>query len=220
MFSGIVEEIGTIEARDDRTGGVTLTIQAKTVLGGAAIGDSIAVNGACLTVVRYDDTTFDVEMAPETLRKTSLDQCGSGDGVNLERSLLANGRVGGHFVQGHVDCTAEITAMEPDGEGTIITFRPHRLHALHRAEGLRGNRWNESYRGRHRTRLVYHLSHRPHPYRNRCPAIHASALSQPGSGYIRQVRGKTSREPTRSTRVDRAAKFISFTRQELRKSGS
>ncbi len=124
MFSGIVEEIGTIEARDDRTGGVTLTIQAKTVLGGAAIGDSIAVNGACLTVVRYDDTTFDVEMAPETLRKTSLDQCGSGDGVNLERSLLANGRVGGHFVQGHVDCTAEITAMEPDGEGTIITFRP------------------------------------------------------------------------------------------------
>ena len=74
-------------------------------------------------MVRYDDTSFDVDMAPETLRKTSLDQCGSGDSVNLERSLLANGRVGGHFVQGHVDTTAEITAMEPDGEGMITTFR-------------------------------------------------------------------------------------------------
>jgi riboflavin synthase len=124
MFSGIVEEVGTIAARDERPGGVTLTIQAKTVLSDTAIGDSIAVNGACLTVVRYDDTTFDVEMAPETLRKTSLDQCGTGDGVNLERSLLANGRVGGHFVQGHVDSTAEIVTMEPDGEGTITTFRP------------------------------------------------------------------------------------------------
>jgi riboflavin synthase len=123
MFSGIVEEVGTIAARDERPGGVTLTIQARDVLGGASIGDSIAVNGACLTVVRYDDSSFDAEMAPETLRKTSLDQCGAGDRVNLERSLLANGRVGGHFVQGHVDSTAEITAMEPDGEGVITTFR-------------------------------------------------------------------------------------------------
>ena len=124
MFSGIVEEVGTIAARDDRPGGTTLTLNAQTVLGGATIGDSIAVNGACLTVVRFDDTTFDVEMAPETLRKTSLDQCQQGDGVNLERSLTANGRVGGHFVQGHVDSTAEIIAMEPDGEGVIATFRP------------------------------------------------------------------------------------------------
>ena len=123
MFSGIVEEVGTIAARDERPGGITLTLQAQTVLGGAAIGDSIAVNGACLTVVRFDDQTFDVEMAPETLRKTSLVQCQQGDGVNLERSLTANGRVGGHFVQGHVDSTAEIIAMEPDGEGVIATFR-------------------------------------------------------------------------------------------------
>ena len=123
MFSGIVEEVGTIASRDERPGGITLTLQAKTVLGGAAIGDSIAVNGACLTVVRFDDQTFDVEMAPETMRKTSLAQCQQGDGVNLERSLTANGRVGGHFVQGHVDSTAEIIAMEPDGEGVIATFR-------------------------------------------------------------------------------------------------
>ncbi len=123
MFSGIVEEVGTIAAREERPGGITLTIQAPNVLEGTGIGDSIAVNGACLTVVRYDTETFDVEMAPETLRKTSLSQCGQGAEVNLERSLTANGRVGGHFVQGHVDTTAEIAAVEPDGEGVMVTFR-------------------------------------------------------------------------------------------------
>ncbi len=124
MFSGIVEEVGTIAARDERPGGVTLTIRARNVLEQTQIGDSIAVNGACLTVVRFDEHTFDVDMAPETLRKTSLNQCYSGDDVNLERSLTANGRVGGHFVQGHVDSTAEVVDMAPDGEGVLATFRP------------------------------------------------------------------------------------------------
>ncbi len=124
MFSGIVEEMGTIAARDERPGGVTLTIRARTVLEQTQIGDSIAVNGACLTVVRFDEATFDVDMAPETLRKTSLMQCYANDDVNLERSLTANGRVGGHFVQGHVDSTAEVVGMDPDGEGVLATFRP------------------------------------------------------------------------------------------------
>ena len=124
MFSGIVEEVGAIAAIDRRSGGVTLTIRARNVLGQTQIGDSIAVNGACLTVVRFDEDTFDVDMAPETLRKTSLQQCGVGDDVNLERSLQANGRVGGHFVQGHVDSTAEVVEMAPDGEGVLATFRP------------------------------------------------------------------------------------------------
>ena len=124
MFSGIVEEVGVIAAIDSRPGGITLTIRARDVLGQTQIGDSIAVNGACLTVVRFDEETFDVDMAPETLRKTSLQQCGVGDDVNLERSLQANGRVGGHFVQGHVDSTAEVVEMAPDGEGVLATFRP------------------------------------------------------------------------------------------------
>jgi riboflavin synthase len=124
MFSGIVEEVGTITTIAQRPGGITLTIRAQTVLSGTQIGDSLAVNGACLTVVRYDATTFDVEMAPETVRKTSLGSCQQGDAVNLERSLPANGRVGGHFVQGHVDGTAEIVALQPDGEGVMTTFRP------------------------------------------------------------------------------------------------
>lgn len=124
MFSGIVEEMGCIAARDERPGGVTLTIRARSVLEQTHIGDSIAVNGACLTVVRFDAQTFDVDMAPETLRQTSLDQCGVGADVNLERSLMANGRVGGHFVQGHVDSTAEVVEMTPDGEGVLATFKP------------------------------------------------------------------------------------------------
>ncbi len=124
MFSGIVEEVGRIDALDKRPGGITLTIRAHQVLGQTQIGDSIAINGACLTVVRFDEQTFDVDMAPETLRKTSLQQCDIGDDVNLERSLVANGRVGGHFVQGHIDSTAEVIEMAPDGEGVLATFRP------------------------------------------------------------------------------------------------
>lgn len=123
MFSGIVEEVGTIKTIKQRHGGSTLTIRAQKVLDDTRIGASIAVNGACLTVVRCDTATFDVEVAPETLRKTSLGQYQEGDRVNLERSLLANGRVGGHFVQGHIDSTAEIVAMQVDGEGVMTTFR-------------------------------------------------------------------------------------------------
>jgi riboflavin synthase len=123
MFSGIVEEVGTIKTIKQRPGGITLTIRAQKVLEDTQIGASIAVNGTCLTVVRRDAATFDVEVAPETLRKTSLGQYQGGDVVNLERSLLANGRVGGHFVQGHVDSIAEIVAMQADGEGVMTTFR-------------------------------------------------------------------------------------------------
>jgi riboflavin synthase len=130
MFSGIVEEVGQIARVEHRPGGTTFTIKAQTVIEDVGMGDSIAVNGACLTVVRYDATSFDVELAPETLRKTSLGSCVEGDGVNLERSLKADGRVGGHFVQGHVDSAAEVVALEADGEGTIVTFRaPHALMA-------------------------------------------------------------------------------------------
>ena len=123
MFSGIVEEVGMVERMTERPGGATLTIRAPTVLEGMKVGDSIAFNGVCLTVVRFDATTFDVELAPETLRKTCLGVLQTGDEVNMERSLAANGRLGGHIVQGHVDSTADIIAMQPDGEGVMMTFR-------------------------------------------------------------------------------------------------
>ena len=123
MFSGIVEETGTVTHLEVRPGGATCTVRAQVVLDDVKIGDSIAINGACLTVVQFDATSFTVELAPETLRKTALGEVRNGDDVNLERSLTANGRIGGHVVQGHVDDTAEIVAMQPDGEGVLATFR-------------------------------------------------------------------------------------------------
>ena len=123
MFSGIVEETGTVTRLETRPGGATCTVRARVVLDDIKIGDSIAVNGACLTVVRFDDASFTVELAPETLRKTALGEVRSGDDVNLGRSLAANGRIGGHVVQGHVDGAAEVVAMQPDGEGVLATFR-------------------------------------------------------------------------------------------------
>ena len=123
MFSGIVEETGTVTHLDMRAGGATCTVRAQLVLDDVKIGDSIAVNGVCLTVVRFDDRSFTVELAPETLRKTALGEMRRGGDVNLERSLAASGRIGGHVVQGHVDGTAEVVAMQPDGEGVLATFR-------------------------------------------------------------------------------------------------
>ena len=119
MFSGIVEELGTVAERSADA----LTIRARTVLGGVAIGDSIAVNGACLTVVAFDEASFRVEVVPETWQRTNLGDTSAGSPVNLERSLAANGRVGGHFVQGHVDGTAEVAALTPFGNELTARFR-------------------------------------------------------------------------------------------------
>lgn len=122
MFSGIVEETGIVRQIDARSGGNTLSIAAKLVLDGTQIGDSIAINGTCLTVIGFDDRQFTVEAVPETLRCTNLGTLQTGQLVNLERSLAANGRVGGHFVQGHVDTTAKIVEIQPDGEGVMVKF--------------------------------------------------------------------------------------------------
>jgi riboflavin synthase len=123
MFSGIIEETGTVRDVVQRSGGTTLSLQAQKVLDETKVGDSIAVNGVCLTVVHCDSTSFDVELAPETLRKTALGQVRVSAEVNLERSLAADGRIGGHVVQGHVDATAEVRELHPDGEGLMAKFR-------------------------------------------------------------------------------------------------
>jgi riboflavin synthase len=122
MFTGIVEEIGRVVRREALTGLTRLTIAAERVLGGTQIGDSIAVNGACLTVVSRDDTSFAVEATPETLRRTSLGELREGAGVHLERALAADGRVGGHFVQGHVDAVGTIAARRPEGDSVVAMF--------------------------------------------------------------------------------------------------
>ena len=125
MFTGIVEEIGTVCKLAEVSGGWSLSIQAEIVLEGIHLGDSIAVNGTCLSVTHLTDQTFTVGLAPETLRRTNLGDLHPGDGVNLERSLAANGRVGGHFVQGHVDGTGVIRSFAPEGDSVWVTVETH-----------------------------------------------------------------------------------------------
>ena len=124
VFTGIVEEVGKVVSL---LGGC-LTLSAATVMGGTKKGDSIAVNGACLTVVELDPQGFGVELSPETLRRTNLGTLRPGDMVNLERSVAVGERMGGHIVQGHVDGTGTVRYFRPDGDSTIVGFSaPKRL---------------------------------------------------------------------------------------------
>ena len=111
MFTGIIEETGTVGrlAMTGRSG--RITIYAKKVLDGTGIGDSIAVNGICLTVTDLTDRSFTADVMPETVRRSSLSSLRAGSAVNLERAMAAGGRFGGHFVTGHIDGTGVITSM-------------------------------------------------------------------------------------------------------------
>jgi riboflavin synthase len=122
MFTGLVEEIGHVLDIDGDAAGARLTIAATRVREGVAIGDSIAVDGVCLTVVAFDETGFAVDVVAETLRCTALGERAPGDGVNLERALQVGDRLGGHIVQGHVEGTGEVRQVERDGDGIRVTI--------------------------------------------------------------------------------------------------
>jgi riboflavin synthase len=116
MFTGIVEEIGVVkEASDDR-----LAVKARKVLEEIKVGDSIAVNGVCLTVVSLENHDFSVNVMPETLRRTNLGGLHYNNQVNLERALVVGGRLGGHFVSGHVDDTGEVMDVTSEETARII----------------------------------------------------------------------------------------------------
>lgn len=121
MFTGIVEGVGEVSAVDVAPDGRRLTIAAPFA-DDLTPGDSVNVSGACLTVERADGDAFEVFLASETLARTSLGDLAVGDGVNLERAMPADGRFDGHLVQGHVDATAEVRAVEPVGEDWTYTF--------------------------------------------------------------------------------------------------
>lgn len=116
MFTGIVEEIGALQSREE-TG---LVIQAKTILTDVTVKESVAVDGACLTITARGEDWFRVETMPETLRRTRLGTLQPGDLLNLERSVAANGRLGGHLVQGHIEATAPVLDLRPDGIGLEV----------------------------------------------------------------------------------------------------
>lgn len=119
MFTGIIEEIGSVAARN----GADLTIRAKTVIEGMALGDSIAIDGACMTVAEFSGTSFRVQVSPESFAKTTLGALKPGDPVNLERAMAAGDRFGGHFVQGHVDGVGRIESVHAQGDFALWTFR-------------------------------------------------------------------------------------------------
>jgi riboflavin synthase len=120
MFTGIVEELGTVEAIEDQGDAVRLSVRGPLVVSDAAPGDSIAVNGCCLTVVAHDDKVFTADVMRETLDKTSLGDFRPGTRVNLERAVTAEKRLGGHIVQGHVDGTGEIRSRTPSEHWEIV----------------------------------------------------------------------------------------------------
>jgi len=116
MFTGIVEEVGTIRG----TTSSSLTIEAQNILEGMKPGDSIAVNGVCLTVTVVQGDSFYVDVMPETIRRSNLGRLHYGDTVNLERALRADARFGGHFVQGHVDGVGTVVSLSPEEEAVIV----------------------------------------------------------------------------------------------------
>ncbi|MBO2536232.1 riboflavin synthase [Rummeliibacillus suwonensis] len=108
MFTGIVEDLGTVKAIKNATTSMQLTIESKKILEDIHVGDSIAVNGVCLTVISFSSNQFTVDVMPETVKATNIQSLQTGQLVNLERAMPANGRFGGHFVSGHVDGTGVI----------------------------------------------------------------------------------------------------------------
>lgn len=113
MFTGLVEEVAPVAALRPVAGGAVLSVEASLVREDARPGDSIAVNGCCLTVTALEGSRLCFDLLAETVARTNLGALRPGAPVNLERALPANGRLGGHFVQGHVDCTSRVIAMEP-----------------------------------------------------------------------------------------------------------
>ena len=119
MFTGIIEEIGSIE-RISPAGTAPLRIHCRSVLGGTRVGDSIAVNGVCLTVIHLFDDGFMADLQPVTRRLSNHGGLRIGDAVNLERSVAAGDRLGGHYVQGHIDGVARIVSLVGEGPAMLI----------------------------------------------------------------------------------------------------
>ncbi|MDH6278736.1 riboflavin synthase [Aurantimicrobium minutum] len=122
MFTGLIEERGTITAIEQQPDAVRLTVSGVKALQGAQQGDSIAVSGVCLTVVEHDATSFTADVMEQTLAMSTMRDASVGLAVNLERAAELGSRLGGHIVQGHVDGTAEVLSITPSDDWTVIRF--------------------------------------------------------------------------------------------------
>jgi len=119
LFTGIVEELGTVVSVIDSR----LKIKADRVIKDLSLGDSVSVNGTCLTATSYTNKTFTVELSPETFRRTNFSSVEEGAILNLERALTANARLGGHIVQGHIDACGQISSIRQEGESIIVNIK-------------------------------------------------------------------------------------------------
>jgi riboflavin synthase len=122
VFTGIVQDLGSVAAVDSLESGRRLTLRSRFAAEDLEMGESIAVSGACMTVVGWTDVTFSVDVSPESLRRTTLGGLEVGAAVNLERSMTLADRIGGHLVSGHIDGTGEIVAIRAEGESSVYTF--------------------------------------------------------------------------------------------------
>ncbi len=122
MFTGIIEELGVVKAIRSQSGGMRLSVAGKIVLDGMKIGGSIAVNGACLTVVEISHSVFSADVSRETVDKSNLGRLRVGDKVNLERPMRLSDRLGGHLVAGHVDAVGVIRGIVKKGDAPVFTF--------------------------------------------------------------------------------------------------
>jgi riboflavin synthase len=118
MFTGLVREVGTVASMEDGR----LVVDAPATAQGVQLGDSIAIDGVCLTVVACDDSSLSFDAVPETLARTALGTLDQGSRVNLEPALRAGDALGGHYVQGHVDGVGAVRSVEPEGEGKRVRF--------------------------------------------------------------------------------------------------
>lgn len=123
IFTGIIEELGVVKSIAINGASGCITIKAKKVLEGTQLGDSIAVNGTCLTVTSINSDGFSADVMAETVKRTSLSQVGKGDLVNLERAMILNGRFGGHIVSGHIDGTGTITKYTKEENAIWVTVK-------------------------------------------------------------------------------------------------
>ncbi len=128
MFTGIIEGLGTITAIRSQGGGKRLTLTSDFPLAGTRIGDSIAVNGACLTAVTLEDRGFTADVSPETLSRSTFGRARIGERVNLERAMRLSDRIDGHLVSGHIDGVGSLSSRTPEGNAVVLAFTvPERL---------------------------------------------------------------------------------------------
>ncbi len=130
MFTGIIEEIGSLQSISKKGQTLILHISAERILSDIHLGDSIAVNGVCLTVVEFSSASFSVDVMPETYRKTNLSRLMAGSPVNLERAMSHEGRFGGHIVQGHVDTVGRILSRKEEENAVVFGIAPERTEVM------------------------------------------------------------------------------------------